>query len=91
MKGCLPWMWGHCSRERTDEEALAPFIQSFVSKSVQEGSNNLLAVKGFAESCGIPIASLSDQLAEPSFIRPRMFFGYVGDQFDAVAGNYPNM
>ena len=89
--GCLPWMWRHCSRERTDEESFAPFIHSFVSKSVPDGSNNLEAVKEFAESCGIPIASLSEELAEPSFMRGRSFFGYVGDQFDVVAGSYQNM
>jgi hypothetical protein len=44
-----------------------------VSKSVPVGSNNLEAVKEFAEPCGIPIASLSEELTEPSFMRGRRF------------------
>jgi hypothetical protein len=89
--GCLPWMWGHCSRERTDEEALAPFLQSFVSQTMPSGSNNREAVEQLAQSCGMPTASLSEELMRPSFLRGRTFFGYVGDEFDKIAGEYQNM
>jgi Restriction endonuclease len=88
---CLPELWSRCSFERTDEAALNRLLNSFVSFTMPATSNNLATVHKIVENCSIPVESLSEELANPAFIRGRPYFGFAGDKFDEIANNYASM
>lgn len=88
---CLPELWSRCSLERTDETALNRLLNSFANLTIPAQSNNLAAVRQIAASCSIPVEFLAEELANPTLIRGRTYFGFAGDVFDEIASNYENM
>lgn len=87
-----PLFWRNFSAERTSKTSkFKPCLYMFANLSIPRNTSNRDAVERIAESCHIPIESLSDDLNKPVFLRGRPIFGYVGEQLGEIADDYDNM
>ena len=85
--------WERFSDQRSSKAARTLLDENFVSISVPGGGTHRLAIEEITRNAArpIPIESLCDELNARSFIRGRIFFGYVGNKLDQIATSHDQM
>lgn len=90
---CDPLLWCRFNYDKTSKTSKLreSLIYKFMSFSVPGPCSNRDVVERISAESGIPIESLSDDLRQTVSPRPRVVFGFVGDEFDKIAQYYDHM
>jgi hypothetical protein len=86
-----PVAWRRFSPERTSAKFLALLRYNLANFSIPAPLTNREVVVKIAKGSQIPIESLCDDISHPVFPRGQVIVGYVGDEIDKIARNYPFM
>lgn len=93
LKSRGPLLWRRFNFEATSKASKFgnSLIHKFVSFSVPAGCSHWDMAEQIAAAAHITFESLPDALKQPVFVRARVAYGFAGDLFDDIAGEYENM